>query len=91
MFTQAFTQGVKQTIYTKCCLCYMFIVIYVPPAEAINSVWEMQQISYSDTCGSTASCFSLSKTAPSFSDSKPLEDQSSPKYSDATQEFYSLI
>lgn len=35
--------------------------------------------------------FPLSKTAPSSSDSQALEDQASPKYSDANQELYSFL
>lgn len=62
----------------KLCVCF-------------SSVWEVQQISYSDICEDIASFFSPSKTAPSSSDLKALEDQSSPKYSDTNQEFYSFI
>lgn len=35
--------------------------------------------------------FPLGRTAPSTSDSQALEDQPSPKYSDANQELYSFL
>lgn len=56
-----------------------------------NSVCKAQQISYGDICKDIVSFFPLSKTVPSSSDSKALEDQPSPKYSDANEEFYSFI
>lgn len=53
-----------------CIMLYMCLPLKL--CVCFSSVWEVQQISYSDICEDIASFFSLSKTAPSSSDLKAL-------------------